>query len=743
MNTDTPFKLDHFVVTPAQCSIQGENDEKNVLQPKFIDVLTCLAAHYPDLVSREVLIDTLWDGNYPVGEKALTNAIWNLRQQLKPAKATDESDPQPQNKQYIETIRKRGYRLTVAPTYLTSGPLTSGQLTSEPSAPIEISTSSSANIKKNPLIATFAGALMLIGLALISSTFFTDDIVSSPAKDGQIDTTTTITAITTAPGRELFPVVSPDGRYLVYVWRRIGQRSNLYIKDLTQTDVQPRQLTFNDALESRPIWSHDGQQLYFVQKSSDKQQCDIIRMTLVTHEQQVVAHCPGNHNISISLSHDDKTLAYTGISEPYNNVGIYLTDLTDLTAPPVRFSCGDECAQQDRNFAFSPDGLSIAVSRRVESLTEDIFLVNLKNKQSRQLTFGEGDIIGLVWHPDSQRLVYATVNSDAREGYIIDLKDGSITPLNVPGFSFPDFVGDTDELVYHDWRIRTHIAYLPLAESMPVTPFPVLQSDFSHRNPDYSINADRLVYVSNESGHNEIWTAKTDGSSRQKLTNMSTNLAFPRWSHDGKNIVFLGPKKDKQGNNLYILDANTRHIQNVPSPFDQHKRPAWLHDDSAVIAVAEHNNDTRLYAFKPDGGKPQLLLDDQARFVVQTADQTFWYSKNGYLGLWQFNPKQTNTKQTSKPQQILDDSRFGIHYNWTVTDKGVYYQHDHTEHQQINYYDFANRKITPLIKVPLQTLDRSGSMTHIPGAQQIIFNQSQYPQVDIKRLKHPLLESLK
>src|SRR5438105_6237884 len=71
------------------------------LEPKVIEVLTCLAARPGQAVSREELLSTVWP-DVVVGDDALTQAIIKLRKAL----GDDAHDPK-----YIETISKRGYRL--------------------------------------------------------------------------------------------------------------------------------------------------------------------------------------------------------------------------------------------------------------------------------------------------------------------------------------------------------------------------------------------------------------------------------------------------------------------------------------------------------------------------------------------------------------------------------------------------------------------------------------------------------
>lgn len=111
------FCLGRCRIDPSDNSISfqtlGDEPHQNEsakisLQPKFIEVLSYLALRYPEVVTRDELIDKVWEGNVYVGTKALTNAIWHLRQQLSPFA---------QESGVIETVRKTGYRLLLPPIY--------------------------------------------------------------------------------------------------------------------------------------------------------------------------------------------------------------------------------------------------------------------------------------------------------------------------------------------------------------------------------------------------------------------------------------------------------------------------------------------------------------------------------------------------------------------------------------------------------------------------------------------------
>jgi DNA-binding winged helix-turn-helix (wHTH) protein len=71
------------------------------LTPKLVDTLAVLAEAEGAIVSREALIDRIWKDT-AVTDSSLTQNVWLLRRAL-------EQDGTP----YIETIPRRGYRLTV------------------------------------------------------------------------------------------------------------------------------------------------------------------------------------------------------------------------------------------------------------------------------------------------------------------------------------------------------------------------------------------------------------------------------------------------------------------------------------------------------------------------------------------------------------------------------------------------------------------------------------------------------
>jgi DNA-binding winged helix-turn-helix (wHTH) protein len=95
-----PFLVGEWLVEPTLNRLTRGGDSVQ-LESKAIDVLLCLVAHAGQVVSKDTLFDTVWQTEF-VSDSTLTSRIGELRNAL----GDDAQSPR-----YIETIRKRGYRL--------------------------------------------------------------------------------------------------------------------------------------------------------------------------------------------------------------------------------------------------------------------------------------------------------------------------------------------------------------------------------------------------------------------------------------------------------------------------------------------------------------------------------------------------------------------------------------------------------------------------------------------------------
>jgi DNA-binding winged helix-turn-helix (wHTH) protein len=101
-----PFRVGDRTVMPQRNRILGPAGESH-LEPRVMDVLCAMAANAGEVMSREMLIDEVWQVEFG-GDESLTRAISILRKSLGAG--------------CIETIAKRGYRLAASVDRPTTAP---------------------------------------------------------------------------------------------------------------------------------------------------------------------------------------------------------------------------------------------------------------------------------------------------------------------------------------------------------------------------------------------------------------------------------------------------------------------------------------------------------------------------------------------------------------------------------------------------------------------------------------------
>ena len=131
------FTIGDWQVLPGQGVLRrGEQEERP--EPRVMAVLLALAARNGELVTRDELIDEVWDGR-PTGDEPINRCISLLRRHL-----GDNERPH----QYVETLTRRGYRLAKTIS------------TAEASAPVEIAEDRAISLRNQVRAWTLVGAIV-------------------------------------------------------------------------------------------------------------------------------------------------------------------------------------------------------------------------------------------------------------------------------------------------------------------------------------------------------------------------------------------------------------------------------------------------------------------------------------------------------------------------------------------------------------------------------------------------------
>jgi DNA-binding winged helix-turn-helix (wHTH) protein/tetratricopeptide (TPR) repeat protein/TolB-like protein len=150
----------------------GVDDTEVKLEPKAMQVLSCLADNAGEVVPKADLLKMVWNGTF-VTEEVLANSIWELRKAL----GDDARSPS-----FIQTVPKRGYRL-IAPVSENSGPVPAANAADHISGIFKAVVSGET---RSPWLKTFAIVLVLVAFGILAS-YFTG-FASGPADIGNLET---------------------------------------------------------------------------------------------------------------------------------------------------------------------------------------------------------------------------------------------------------------------------------------------------------------------------------------------------------------------------------------------------------------------------------------------------------------------------------------------------------------------------------------------------------------------------
>jgi eukaryotic-like serine/threonine-protein kinase len=97
---------------------------------------------------------------------------------------------------------------------------------------------------------------------------------------------------------------------------------------------------------------------------------------------------------------------------------------------------------------------------------------------------------------------------------------------------------------------------------------------------DVAGDGQTMVYVSHP--ESALWRGKVDGSARTQLTFTPMQVHMPRWSPDGKQIVFMASLPGHPWK-IYLLPADGGTAQEVNSDDHNQGDPTWTPDGSSIV----------------------------------------------------------------------------------------------------------------------------------------------------------------
>ncbi len=193
--------------------------------------------------------------------------------------------------------------------------------------------------------------------------------------------------------------------------------------------------------------------------------------------------------------------------------------------------------------SISPDGITSLVNiRDPESGNRDLWLVDLERQLKTRFTFDPAQDWISVWSPDGTRIAFSSERSGTGDLFIKSVTGGGEAELLYDDDTqkYPaSWSRDGRFLFFESWGTDGGSNLFALDLEEDGEPIAIQAADFTQRVPVISPNGRWLAYVSDESGHDEIYvTAFPEGGRKWQVSTEQT--LYARWGSD-EELFLMGP----------------------------------------------------------------------------------------------------------------------------------------------------------------------------------------------------------
>ncbi|MFM8392610.1 MAG: winged helix-turn-helix domain-containing protein [Acidobacteriota bacterium] len=682
-----PFRLE----TQWQRLFRGETIIP--LTRKRYEILLLLVENAGTVLHKDDVIRKIWH-NQVVEESNLTQHIYVLRRLI-------EDDPR--TPQYILTIPGEGYQFHPL-VRVTSGTDSPAETPPDEEEPLPILANDQADAPSTALpplarvksLMSLVRPLHVAGLIaltiiIIAAIFFINNRESATEEA----LNPVISPLLTIPGIKSSLTYSTDGKFLAFISDAENANSpDVYVKIASSGD--PVRITNSTAGEFYVAWSPDGRELAFLRWSPERpNKYQLIVAPALGGMEREVAQVEGG----LSWSPDGRHFAVTESEQPDGPTGIFLLTVDGQTRQAL--TVPDNRRIYDSTPRFSPDGKQVAFVRWINSSSGDLHIVNVGNRETRQLTFDHSKISDLQWSPDGELIFFASNRNGNQRLWRVPVKGGlpelvSSVPVDILNFTISPLNNGRQYLAYSQKINDTSIEVYQIgAPNGPAgsSLICMINSSRTDDSPRWSPDGQQIAFISNRSGFDEIWIARSNCTQPVQITSLKTTdvLGSPRWSPDGRMIVV---DQVVQGQaDIMRVEVNTGKILRMTADQANDRLPAWSADGNWLYFTSDRNGRDQIWKMPTEGGSIIQVTQNGGFEPVESPDgKTRYYTISNYL--WQ---KNLTSGEESKVKELAN---IPVRRYWHIGARHIYYTPQNAPGQPTVFkLNLASREISKVSEI--------------------------------------------
>ena len=440
--------------------------------------------------------------------------------------------------------------------------------------------------------------------------------------------------LTSAPGIEWFPSLSPDCQWVVYAGDAAGNR-DIYLQ--SATGQKAINLTAESLVDDdQPAFSPDGERIAF---RSERDGGGIFVMGRTGENARKIA----DRGFNPSWSSDGTRLAFTAMRmelRPANYEG-----RSDLWV--VNATGGQPTSLSDLDAAlprWSPRDRRIAFSERFTGAQSGIVTIAATGGPTVAVTAGTGINWNPAWSPDGRYLYYLSNRSGSTNVWRIAIDEdtgrarGEPEPATTPAsFAAHLSVSSNGRCLSYSAVSETmnihQIGLKPETGDVVGDPIAVTRGSRFWANPDPSPDGKSVVFYSSGQDEGDVAVINTDGTGFRVLTSDPAIDRVPRWSTDNKWIAAFSDRGG--GFQLWLMRPDGGELHQLTKAAQQASIVAWSPDGSKLASsVGDDHSAPGIGAYlvdlqQSDGALTELppVPGPQPRFIPNA-----WSRENLLVG---------------------------------------------------------------------------------------------------------------
>jgi serine/threonine protein kinase/WD40 repeat protein len=473
-------------------------------------------------------------------------------------------------------------------------------------------------------------------------------------RPAQIAQSIKLIPLTTDPGVEQEPSLSPDGSQVAFSWNGPDQANfDIYVKTTkagAAVAAPSLRLTRDPADDTDPAWSPDGSSIAFLRKLNVGNHFGLMLMAALGGQERKLAEVsiPETgwfYSPYLAWTPDSQSLIITHHASAGRPTALFLVsvrtgEMQQLTFPPSGM-IGDHCQ------AVSPDGKFLAFRRAHAqgNWRGTIYLLGLDidgkaRSEPREVVLAPwvatpNEVFNwscVAWTADSRKLVFyhdlglwtqplAPENRDPARGQAVMAVEvgGGLrfitNSLTSPRLAYALRNGGGLGI----WRM--HIPERHTKGEPPERMFASTKDEFAVQ---YSPDGKKVAFESHRGGSLDVWVCESDGQGCAQLTTMGSSASgVPTWSPDGKQVAFYS---NAQGNpQIFVIPSEGGATRRLTSLTAGAAFPRWSRDGKWIYFSSKESGAAQVWKAPSGGGQAVQVTHGGGLIASESPDGKWLY----------------------------------------------------------------------------------------------------------------------